>query len=216
MPSVRNIGVALPPRLRWYVLATIAVGVPVVAAAALAAARSAPSARTLLGVATFFCLAILAEWRPVPIDVEGKRLVSLAFVFIISSQLLFGWEWSTLIGALGIGFAMTIDRSEPIKVAFNSAAYALAAGLAALPLLINRGGRNNYGLVAVSVVVGGAIFVVANVMIVCGAIGLATGTRFERSSATTCCSPARSSRSRSSSLLRPSFSGGSRRRSYCC
>ena len=45
------------------------------------------------------------------------------------------------IGALGIGLAMTIDRSEPIKVAFNSTAYALAAGLAALPLLIDGGGR---------------------------------------------------------------------------
>ncbi len=176
MPRLRNIGSALPPRLRWYVLATTAVGVPVVAAAAVVAVRSGPSESTLLGVATFFCLAILAEYRPVPIDVEGKRLVSLAFVFIISSQLLFGWEWSILIGALGIGFAMAIDRSEPIKVGFNSAAYALAAGFAALPLLIDGGGRASYGLVALSVVVRGAIFVVANVAIVCTAIGFATGT----------------------------------------
>jgi diguanylate cyclase (GGDEF)-like protein len=176
MPSVFKIGAALPSRLRWYVLAAIAVGVPVVAAAAFTAARTEPSERTIIGVATFFCLAILAEYRPVPIDIEGKRLVSLAFVFIISSQLLFGWEWSTLIGALGIGLAMTLDRSDPIKVAFNSAAYAIAAGLAALPLLIDGGSRNSYGLVAISVVIGGAIFVVANVLIVCGAIGLATGT----------------------------------------
>ena len=76
----------------------------------------------------FFLLAILAEWRPVPIDVEGKRLVSLAFVFIISSQLLFGWEWSTLIGAFGIGLAMAATGRDPIKVAFNTAAYAIAAG----------------------------------------------------------------------------------------
>ena len=177
MPSVFKIGAALPPRLRWYVLATIAVGVPVVVAAAVSAARSEQSARTLVGVFTFFCLAILAEWRPVPIDAEGKRLVSLAFVFIISSQLLFGWEWSTLIGAIGIGVAMALDRSDPIKVAFNSAAYAIAAGLAALPLLVDGVDRQSYGLVALSVVVGGAIFVIANVAIVCGAIGPATGTR---------------------------------------
>ena len=98
-----------------------------------------------------------------PIDVEGKRLVSLAFVFIISSQLLFGWEWSMLIGALGIGLAMAIDRSEPIKVAFNSAAYALAAGLAALPLLIDGGGRAQLRARRDLGRVGGAIFVVANV-----------------------------------------------------
>ena len=202
MPSVRNIGVALPPRLRWYVLATIAVGVPVVVAAALAAARSAPSARTAVGVATFFCLAILAEWRPVPIDVEGKRLVSLAFVFIISSQLLFGWEWSTLIGALGIGLAMTIDRSEPIKVAFNSAAYALAAGLAALPLLIDGNGRTTYGLVALSVVVRGRSSSSPTCSSSAPRSGSRRGRRSERSSATTCSSRARSSVSRCSSRRR--------------
>ncbi len=176
MPSLFKIGAALPPRLRWYVLATIAVGVPVAAAAAFSAARSEPSGRTILGVATFFLLAILAEWRPVPIDVEGKRLVSLAFVFIISSQLLFGWQWSTLIGALGISLAMALDRSDPIKVAFNGAAYAIAAGLAALPLLIDGANQASYGLVAISVVNGGAIFVLANVLIVCGAIARATET----------------------------------------
>ena len=71
---------------------------------------------------------------------------------------------------------MTLDRSDPIKVAFNSAAYAIAAGLAALPLLIDGVDQDSYGLVALSVVLGGAIFVLANVLIVCVAIGLATGT----------------------------------------
>ena len=203
MPSVRNIGVALPPRLRWYVLATIAVGVPVVAAAGFTAVRSAPSGRTLLGVATFFFLAILAEWRPVPIDVDGKRLVSLAFVFIISSQLLFGWEWSTLIGALGIGLAMALDRSEPIKVAFNSAAYALAAGLAALPLLIDGGGRNDYGLVAISRRDRRSnLRRRERARSSAARSGLQREPRSERSSATTCVSRGRSSASRSSSLLR--------------
>jgi diguanylate cyclase (GGDEF)-like protein/putative nucleotidyltransferase with HDIG domain len=130
----------------------------------------------VVGIATFFLLTMLAEWRPVPIDPEGKRLVSLAFVFIVSSEILFGWEWAILIGAVGISLAMTLDRAQPIKVAFNGATYAIASGLASLPLLIDTPGReSSYGLVALAVVVSGAIFVFVNVLLVCGAIGLASG-----------------------------------------
>jgi diguanylate cyclase (GGDEF)-like protein/putative nucleotidyltransferase with HDIG domain len=164
-----------PPRLRAFVLATIAMGVPIVAAAAAASTHAHPSPRAIVGIATFFCLTMLAEWRPVPIDIEGKRLVSLAFVFIIASQLLFGWEWSILIGAIGIGVALTFERAEPIKVAFNSATYAIAASLSALTLLLDGDARQSYGRVAVFVVTAGAIFVLVNVLLVCGAIGLAIG-----------------------------------------
>src|SRR5438034_284920 len=175
MPSIRRIGQSLPPRLRWYVLATIAIGVPVVAAAVAASVQAHPSPRALVGVATFFCLTMLAEWRPVPIDIEGKRLVSLAFVFIVASQILFGWEWSILIGCLGILLAMALEHAEPIKALFNAATYAIASALAALPMLLSPSGHDGYGVVAVIVVIGGAIFVFVNVLLVCGAIGLATG-----------------------------------------
>ncbi len=175
MRILRNVGQGLPPRLRLYVLTAIAVSVPVVAAAVVAALRAHPSPRAIIGIGTFFCLTMLAEWWPVPIDTERKRLVSLAFVFIISSQLLFGWEWSVLIGTLGIGLAMAVQRCDAIKVLFNGATYAIATGLAALPPLIDHaGGQQGYGALAASVLVGGAIFVVSNVLMVCCAIGLAT------------------------------------------
>jgi diguanylate cyclase (GGDEF)-like protein/putative nucleotidyltransferase with HDIG domain len=176
MPSIRNVGQSLPPRLRWYVLATIAIGVPATGVAMGLSVRDHVPPRMVVGIATFFLLTMLAEWRPVPIDPEGKRLVSLAFVFIVSSEILFGWEWAILIGAVGISLAMTLDRAQPIKVAFNGATYAIASGLASLPLLIETPGRqSSYGLVAVAVVVSGAIFVFVNVLLVCGAIGLASG-----------------------------------------
>lgn len=166
-----------PSRLHWYVGATCVAGAPVVAGAVIAAARSHPSPRSILGIAMFFCFTILAEWRPVPIDPAGRRLVSLAFVFIISSQLLFGWEWSVLTGAIAIGLATTSSRVGPLKVAFNSATYAIAASLAALPLLVSQHvSEAGYARLAVSVVAGGAIFVFANVMLVCVAIGLSSGT----------------------------------------
>jgi diguanylate cyclase (GGDEF)-like protein len=154
------------------------VGVPVAAAAVVACVRSDPGGGKLAGVATFFALAVLAEWRPLPIDVEGGRLVSLAFVFIVASQLLFGWQWSVLIGALAIGLVMALERDEPVKAAFNAATYAIAAGLAALPLLADGAeSRTNAGVAAIVVAAGG-IFVLANVALVCGAIALESRGRF--------------------------------------
>ena len=176
MRGISRIGQALPPRLRWFVLATTATGVPIVAAAAVVSAQAHPSLRATVGILTFFLLTILAELRPVPIDLEGKRLISLAFVFIIPSQLLFGWEWSVLIGTLGIGLAMTLDHVELIKVVFNSATYAIAAGLATLPLLLPSTAHEKYAMVALSVVIAGGIFLLANVLLVCGAIAFATGS----------------------------------------
>ena len=89
----------------------------------------------------FFVFTLLAEWRPVPIDPAGNRLVSLAFVFIIASRLIFGWEWSVLIGAGAIGLAMAGARSEPLKVAFNAATYAIAGAVSSLALLDDAAGR---------------------------------------------------------------------------
>ena len=136
MRRSKSTAAAMPSPLRWYVLATSVVGVPVVAGAAAAAALSHPSPRSMLGIAMFFCFAILAESRPVPIDPAGRRLVSLAFVFIIASQILFGWEWAILTGAAAIGVCMAFSRAEPLKVFFNSATYAIATGLAAFPQVV--------------------------------------------------------------------------------
>ena len=177
MPRV-TIGQSLPPRLRWYVLTVIAVGVPAILVAAASAAQSHLTPRMLGGVATFFFFTLLAEWRPVPIDPEANRLVSLAFVFIVASDILFGWEWSILIGAVGIAVAMALDRVPPIKVAFNASGYAIATALGSVPLLVGDSGHGrNYGLAALSVVLSGGIFVVANVVLVCGAIARASGGR---------------------------------------
>ena len=176
MRKLTSIGSSLPPRLRWYVLAVVTAGLPVVAAAALSAERSHTSADARIGIAIFVVFALLAEWRPVPIDPAGKRLVSLAFVFVIASRLTFGWEWSVLTGALCIGLSMAASRAEPLKVAFNSATYALAAGLSSLPLLVEGSlAHHGYASLALSVVLSGATFVIANVFLVCLAMGLAGG-----------------------------------------
>ena len=55
-----------------------------------------PDVSTGVGVILFFGLALLADMKPVPLDVENERVVSLAFVFVVSSQILFGWEYAVL------------------------------------------------------------------------------------------------------------------------
>src|SRR5262249_44329624 len=85
------------PRLLGWVSAVVCAGISLAAGALYVAAISEPGAGTLAGVMVFFVLALVAELLPVPVDIEGTRLVSLAFVFVVASQLLFGWEWSVLI-----------------------------------------------------------------------------------------------------------------------
>jgi diguanylate cyclase (GGDEF)-like protein len=174
-----NVGRGYPPRLLAFVLATIVVGIPLVAGAALRGILAVPSTRTAIGVGVFFLLALVAEMRPVPIDAEGQRLVSLAFVFVVASQPLFGWEWSVLIGAAAIAAAMTADRASPLKLAFNSAVYGISAAVASLPsYLVHSGGvHEGYGPLTGLTVLSGGIFVSTNVVLVCLAMALASGVR---------------------------------------
>src|SRR5262249_6083847 len=75
-----------------------------------------------------------------------------------------------------IALAMAASRSEPLKVAFNSATYGLAAALSSLGLVVVPPGAFGYGSLALCVVLSGAIFVFVNVLMVCVAMGLARET----------------------------------------
>src|SRR5207253_5438071 len=97
-----------------------------------------PPGRALVGISVFFALTLLAEFRPVPVDLEGKHLVSLAFVFVVASQLLYSWESSVLIGAAAIGVAQVPLRVRPLKLLFKSFVYAVAAGAASVPALVTH------------------------------------------------------------------------------
>lgn len=135
-----------------------------------------PSGHVVLGIVVFFLLALAAELRPVPLDVEGEWLVSYAFVFVVSSVLILGWAWGILIGTTAIFLAQLPMRPGPLRIAFNSAVYAIAAGLAAIPALAGQvGPHSNFGVVVGLAFLSGTVFVAANVALVCGAIGLASG-----------------------------------------
>jgi diguanylate cyclase (GGDEF)-like protein/putative nucleotidyltransferase with HDIG domain len=171
-----ELGRGYPPRLLGLALLTIAVGIPiVVGAVAHVIAGSGPRLPVVLGIVVFFLLALAAELRPVPLDVEGDWLVSYAFVFVVSSVLILGWAWGILIGTTAILVAQLPMRPGPLRVAFNSAVYAIAAGLAATATLAGQiGPHSNVGVVVGVAFLAGTVFVAANVALVCGAIGLAS------------------------------------------
>jgi len=148
-------------------------------AAAVALSGHALTVESAFGVAVFFVSALLAELRPVPIDVEGRRLISLAFVFIVSGQLLFGWEWSVLLGTASIAVAQLPHRVGGLRLAFNSAVYAIAAGLASVPDAIAgwHAGDVGYARLTAIVFAAGAVFVLTNVTLVCVAIALSSGSK---------------------------------------
>lgn len=165
-----------PPRLLAYVLTTVVVGVPLVIGAALRGVSELHSGGTAVGIAAFFALALLAELCPVPIDVAGERLVSLAFVFVVASGPLFGWEWSVVVGAAAIAAAQLPSRVSPLKLLFNSSVYGIAAVVASLPTVVHDL-PSDYGRTTAVTVASGGIFVLMNVVLVCLAIALSSGDR---------------------------------------
>ena len=179
MRRLLNVGRGYPPRLLAYALTVIAVGAPLVAGAAILGALELPSTVSAAGIAVFFALALLAELRPIPIDVAGDRLVSLAFVFVVGSGPLFGWEWSVVIGATAIAIAQIPARVGVLKLSFNSAGYGIAAAVASLPTAFvdQHGLQMGYGRLTALTVVSGGIFVFINVVLVCVAMALASGER---------------------------------------
>jgi diguanylate cyclase (GGDEF)-like protein/putative nucleotidyltransferase with HDIG domain len=174
---VIQLGRGYPPRLLGFVFPIIAVALPIVAGAvAHVIDYDWPSAHFVLAIGVFFLLALAAELRPVPLDIEGEWLVSYAFVFVVSGVLILGWAWGILIATGSIFFAQLPARPGLMRLTFNSAAYAIAAGLAAIPALTSHvGPHSNLGVVVGVAFLSGAGFVATNVALVCGAIGLASG-----------------------------------------
>src|SRR5919198_1135198 len=154
------------PRLFGYATTVIAVAVPIVVGAVAAVVFDSPAPGTVVGVAVFFSLTLLAELKPVPLDEEHGRLVSLAFVFIVSAQILFGWEYGVLISAVALVIAQAVARTPVLRTTFNAAAYAIAAFGASLPgLLIEHGaGTPHFGGLTLLSFSEGAIFVSLNVV----------------------------------------------------
>ena len=162
-----------PPRLRLLIACVLTLAVPVVAGAVVRVAADRPSPSRALAVLVFLALAFLADLMPVPLDESGDRSVSLAFVFVLSSQILFGWEYAVLTGAVSVLLPQAIERRPPVRSLYNTGVYALAAFASAFPwLLVSRPTGLNAATVTLLCFAGGAAFVGLNVLLVCLAVSL--------------------------------------------
>jgi diguanylate cyclase (GGDEF)-like protein len=166
-----------PSRLYWYIAAVLGVGLPVAAGAVVGVALDPPDVSTSVGVILFFGLALLADMKPVPLDVENERVVSLAFVFVVSSQILFGWEYAVLSAILGVLISQMVERRPFVRSLFNGAVYGLAAFASALPVFL-LGDSGGLGMITFFAFAGGAAYVLVNVVLVCGALAILSGQRF--------------------------------------
>ena len=129
-----------PLRLRLLIAGAVALAIPVAAGAAVSIALEPAGAEEGLAVLLFIGLALLAELKPVPLEEDNLSSVSLAFVFILSGAILFGWEDGVLIAALSALLAQVLERKPLSRIAFNTAVYVLSAFAAALPALAVGGG----------------------------------------------------------------------------
>jgi len=152
-----------PLRLRLLIASAVGLAIPVAAGAAVSIAVQPSGAQEGFAVTLFVALALLAELKPVPLEEDNLSSVSLAFVFILSGAILFGWEYGVVIAAMSALLAQAIERKPLSRVAFNTAVYVLSAFAAALPALALGGGaQEDAAAITVFALVGGAAFVGVN------------------------------------------------------
>lgn len=146
------------------------------AGAAVSIALGPPGAGEATAILLFLGLALLAELKPVPLEVEGLSSVSLAFVFILSGLILFGWETAVLIAFVSSVAAQLVERRPLSRLAFNGGVYALSAFAASMPaFLLTQDGAHDPGIAIVHALWGGAAFVAVNVAFVSLAISFHHG-----------------------------------------
>jgi len=160
-----------PLRLRLLIASVLVLATPVVAGAAVRLSLDPPAARVAAAALAFLVFAFLADLKPVPLDESGDRSVSLAFVFVLASQILFGWQYAVLTAVISVLVPQLIERKPPLRMLFNTAVYALAAfASGALTLAVGRPSNPGAPLVTLWSFVGGATFVSVNIGLVCLAV----------------------------------------------
>ena len=171
----------LPARLALYIGAVTAVAVPLVVVALAKIALHPPGIRTAGAVGLFFLLALVADLRPVAMDESGKSEVSIANVFMVSVAILFGWRYAVPLAGLSAALSFAITRSGLARILFNLSMYALSAGAAAVPVILFGAVHGGHpARLTAYVLAGGTLQLIANVVLVSGAISLSQNVPYHR------------------------------------
>jgi diguanylate cyclase (GGDEF)-like protein len=128
------------PRGLVAVVAAVAAGGTSAFAAALASlAGSHLGAGTGVGLALFVAAMMTADRFPVPLEGVDAAGISLSFVFGVAAVVLFGWAGGLVAVVAAPAAGGLLDRRPPLRVAYNTAVHALAAGAGGLLIAPLRG-----------------------------------------------------------------------------
>jgi diguanylate cyclase (GGDEF)-like protein/putative nucleotidyltransferase with HDIG domain len=98
-----------------------------------------PDAAELAGLLALLVAATVAEAFPVPIENVPVGGTSLATVFIVGTAVLYGWPAATLIGLLTQLIVESARRRPPMRIAYNTSVYVLAAAAAGVTAIVFDG-----------------------------------------------------------------------------
>ena len=129
------------------------------------------------GVLALAVAATFVEAYPVPIEGIASGGVSLTAVFIIGAAVIYGWAPAVMIGFIARATIELVQRRPAIRLAYNSAVYALAGGAGgAAAVLI--GSDNGIGGLFVEVLFAGVAFYAVNILLTAGIISRWSGEPF--------------------------------------
>src|SRR4051794_16852256 len=149
-----------------------AAGLATVVAAAVSFATHAHSTTVLAGLLAFFGASLLADRFPVPVDDLDANGLSLAFVFGLSAIVLFGWAAGVLVVSATPAVMQLLDRRPPIRIAYNSFAFALTAASAGL--VVAAIGGDSPAKTAARVVAATYVCYVVDVLLITAVVARAT------------------------------------------
>ena len=128
-----------------------AAGLVTVVAAAISFAMATPGLTVIAGLSAFLGASLVADRFLVPVDDLDANGVSLAFVFGLSAVVLFGWAPGVLVVCATPAVMQLIERRPPIRIAYNSSAFALTAAIAGLAIVPIGSGTPAHTVVSVVV-----------------------------------------------------------------
>ncbi len=124
----------LPPRLLAVLVPVCGAGAATLAWAAFRFGSEPHSGRTLLGLALLVMASMFAERFPVPVEGADAGGVSLLYVFVVATIVLFGWQTGALLAAIGT-FTQLLQHRPLIRVSYNAAVFGISAAVAGAAIL---------------------------------------------------------------------------------
>jgi diguanylate cyclase (GGDEF)-like protein len=146
-------------------------------AAVVSFGLSEPTIGVMGGVLALAVAATFVEAYPVPIEGIASGGVSLTAVFIVGAAVIYGWAPAVMIGFVARATIELVQRRPAIRLAYNSAVYALAggAGGAAAALV---GAHSGVGGLFFQVIFAAAAFYMVNILLTAGIISRWSGEPF--------------------------------------